>query len=91
MATLFPEAAIRPKRPADPLSCVDMDEKVSVCLVKRISSMLLMTCFCAMFPERRLGKHPRGAYTYSIVNNILRSGIVVNVHRHAAQGRDFGR
>jgi hypothetical protein len=33
MATLFPEAAMRPNRPADPLSCVDMDEKVSVYVV----------------------------------------------------------
>lgn len=30
MATLFPDAAMRPNRPADPLSCDDMDEKVSV-------------------------------------------------------------
>src|SRR3569833_13305 len=29
MATLFPDAAMRVSRPADPLSCVDMDEKVS--------------------------------------------------------------
>lgn len=29
MATLLPAAAMRPSRPAEPLSCVDMDEKVS--------------------------------------------------------------
>jgi len=31
MATLLPLAAIRVIRPAEPLSCVDMDEKVSLC------------------------------------------------------------
>lgn len=29
MATLFPDAAIRPKRPAEPLSCVAMELNVS--------------------------------------------------------------
>ena len=29
MAILLPEAAARPRRPAEPFSCVDMDEKVS--------------------------------------------------------------
>lgn len=31
MATLLPEAAMRVKRPAEPLSWVDMEEKVSDC------------------------------------------------------------
>lgn len=31
IATLFPDAAMRPRRPADPLSCVPMEENVSVC------------------------------------------------------------
>ena len=31
IATLFPDAAMRPRRPADPLSWLPMEENVSVC------------------------------------------------------------
>jgi hypothetical protein len=37
MATLFPAAAMRPRRPADPLSWVDMDENVSFCWMRHVS------------------------------------------------------
>lgn len=40
MATLFPAAAMRPSRPAEPFSCVDMEENVSDCCVLGRSLLL---------------------------------------------------
>lgn len=41
MATLFPDAAIRPNRPADPFSCDDMEENVSDYIMRKLSVSLM--------------------------------------------------
>jgi hypothetical protein len=40
IATLFPEAAMRVKRPAEPFICVVIEENVSDCIWKHIESVI---------------------------------------------------
>jgi hypothetical protein len=81
IATLFPAAAIRPNRPAEPLSDVPIDEKVSD--YNPVSSSLPL--------PNPFYTGGGSIQTYRIVNNFLRSRIVVDVHCDAAQGSDFCR
>lgn len=80
MATLFPDAAIRVSRPAEPFICVLMLENVSV--------------YCARVPwlveprEDERGFRRSGA-TYGVGDEALRAGLVVNVDGHAAEGGDL--
>lgn len=77
MATLFPEEAIRPKREADPLREEDMLEKVS----DYFRAILV-------FVRYRGEEGEEGEIsTHSIVNNILRSSIIIYIHRNASQRR----
>lgn len=85
MATLFPEAAIRPSLPAEPLRDVDMEENVSdyvsVTAPDQQNSPDLHSLYILLFV---------GRLAYSVLNQIMRPRIVVDVHRHAAQGRHLG-
>jgi hypothetical protein len=84
IATLFPAAAMRPSRPAEPLRDVLIDEKVSD--YKPVSP--------APYPfalPKPLPQFGARAQTYRAVNNILRPRIVVDVYCDAAQGGYFGR
>ena len=81
MATLFPDAAILPNRPADPFKEVLMEEKVSDCRKRRQHK----TLDTDMRWERQRGE------TYGIIYDILGSRIVVNIHGDPPQGRDLGR
>ncbi len=83
MATLFPAAAIRPNRPAEPLRDVLIEEKVSDYKSVRPNP--------ASPPFRHISPASHNAQTYRVVNDILRPCIVVDVHCNAAQGSDFGR
>src|SRR4051812_30527196 len=85
-ATLLPDAAIRPSRLAEPLSCVPIEEKVSVCLVvKRAVSWL---CLFAFTQSAGGGGKRRGAY--GVVNHFLVSCAVVDIDGYAAEGGDLG-
>ena len=80
-ATLFPLAAIRVSRPAEPLIWVDMEEKVSVCNTASVSTLF---CYIATVGSS-------GSGTYRRVDHVLGSRIVININRHAAQCRHLGR
>lgn len=61
MATLLPAAAMRPRRPAEPVREVRMEEKVSDCDIVTLAVVLLPAeigwiCFC-----HRAERGPRGA------------------------------
>jgi hypothetical protein len=81
IATLFPAAAIRPNRPAEPLRDVLIEEKVSD---YELVSPNLTPC-----PSQTCTPAGDSAQTYRIVNNILRPRIVVDINRDAAQCSDF--
>jgi hypothetical protein len=83
IATLFPAAAIRPNRPADPLRDVPIEEKVSD--YKSISPNP------TLLPFQTFTSAGDGVHTYRIVNNILRPRVVVDVNCDVAQGSDLGR
>jgi len=79
-ATLLPLAAMRVNRPAEPLICVDMVEKVSVC----VEALALGSCAPLAGPDPDPDTHRR-------VNHVLGARVVVDVDRHPAQRRHFRR
>lgn len=82
MATLLPAAAMRPRRPAEPVSWVRMVEKVSDWgEVYHVSDSVILGD----------GETPwvdKGAYR--VVDDILGPRVVVDVDGDAAQGADLG-
>ena len=81
IATLFPAAAIRPNRPADPFRDVLIEEKVS-----DYNPVSPNPTPC---PSQTFEPAGNGVQTYRIVNNILRPRIIVDINCDAAQGSDF--
>lgn len=104
MATLLPDWAMRVRRVALPLSEAEKEEKVSFCGVRRVSPQSRFVVYTPLPPplsagwrERVRGKWCRGGggdcgklQAYRVVQHPLVARVVVNVDRHAAQGRDFG-
>lgn len=80
IATLLPDAAMRPNRPAEPFSCEDMEENVSDYRLKHlsVSVFLLASDRCA---RTFYGK------PYRMIDYVLRSGVVVDIYCDAAQRR----
>lgn len=73
-ATRLPDDAMCPRRDAEPLSCVAMEEKVSDCCVPRRQLL-------------RQGGRGTGGDTYGRPDDGVVVGVAVDVNRHAAQRR----
>jgi len=80
-ATLLPDAAMRPSRLAEPLSCVPMEEKVSDCTQR--------PCLAYWGVNRLRGGWLMG--TYGRIDHLVRARIVVDVDGYAAESRNLGR
>ena len=72
IATLFPDAAILPNRPADPFKEVLIEEKVS--FYESVCQPHLS------FAHFHISKDRNSKGTYRIINNILRPRIIINVN-----------
>ncbi|CAG8972558.1 hypothetical protein HYALB_00011408 [Hymenoscyphus albidus] len=93
IATLFPLAAIRPSRPAEPFRLVLMEENVSdyqsTCQYLNPENQIAISVPYLHRPALLLQSFTnRGSFqiqgrTYGIVDKILVAGIVVDVYRDA--------
>lgn len=103
MATLLPDCAMRVRRVALPLSEAEKEEKVSFCEASFYQSCVAVwyvAAAAAAAAGRGMGKDGAAAGeivgedwdrdTYGVVQHPLVARVVVDVDRHAAQGRDFG-
>lgn len=88
IATLFPDAAMRPNRLAEPLSCADMEENVSVC---KQGVKAEMRSARGHWPSDDTTQQEGVGDAYSRIYELLVPCIVVDVDGHAAQCRHFGR
>lgn len=94
-ATLFPDAAMRVSRVAEPLSDVVKLEKVSLCVwhllaaVEVSSSVERKSCGRRAVVEEEEEEEGR-RQTYSTINNMLIARTIIDIYRYATQRRHFG-